>query len=656
MRTTSSRLSLPRELTENWTTLALVLIFLLAMSIRMIPTQHGSILDPDAFFMYRMARDVVEKGYYPTWDNLGWQPEGRSLEAEMPLLPFSIAFSYMLLKFLGSNISLNSWTIIFPAIVGATSVFPVYLMGRELRGKSTGLIAALLIATMPEFLNRTIGGVTDKECLAFPIMLSAFALMFMVLKEENSRRGLLQALVAGLLFGLVALTWGGFTYLLLLLTAFQGLVILLDITGLRSSSDELLLFLTIMSATMLAVAMGIPNWGPKNPFTIIHILTTLGLLFYLVLTRVIVKMGVLARRTSLIIFVLLVVIIGLFPIYGSSLGIINFKINRKFLILLNPFETPEVGMHGTVQEYAKPTTADWLSRYSFYSFLAIAGAYFALRRRTSLDLLVLLWAASGFFAGLSAIRSTMLLTPPLCLLGAIATKEFMDILSRDRSLSSLLSAGARGVAKDINNELRLAKFAPALSAGLLIMLLLPSIFFGVQLAQGRSPVLGQGWYDALMWLYKETPEDSILVSWWDYGHWITSIAERRCVSDGATTDFNVIQATAHAYLSPEDVSIETFKDWGVEYVIVPEHDFWLVGAFAQIVGNITDFPEGYYQFNQETGSVSWTDLTDKAQNTTIYKLLFSQPDSTEKNFELIHTSPGSQASRDTTVRIYKVNY
>jgi dolichyl-diphosphooligosaccharide--protein glycosyltransferase len=646
---------LPREVEENWVVIALILIFFMAVCIRMVPSRHGTINDPDAFFMFRMARDIVEKGYYPVWDNLGWQPGGRSLTGEMPFLPYSIAYSYMTLRSLGLQMSLNSWTIIFPAIFGSLSIFPAFLIGREIRDRITGLVGAFLLATIPEYLNRTMAGVADKECLALPLMLIGFALLFVMLREERVKRRLLLSIGAGFTFGLLALTWGGFTYILLLFTVFYGAILLTDILGLVSVPDDLLISLIAVSAIMVLIASTIRNWGLGNPFILIHVLSILALVAYLLLTRVAVEHQILSRRTAVVVFVAAIVFAGSFPFVGSELGVVRFKVARKFIILLNPFETPEEGMHVTVQEYAHPTISDWLSRYSFYPFLALAGAILGLRRRRLQDILLILWAASGAYAGFSAVRNTMILTPALCILSAFAIVEFLSLLSRTISIRNAISSGPRRVESAVKDELRMAKIGAPLAVLAVIVITAPSIILGLQLVEGRGPVIGQGWYDALMWLRRETPEDSIVVAWWDYGHWITSLAERRCVSDGATTNFSTIQATAYAYLSPEDVAADIFQRYDVEYVAVPEHDFWLVGAFAQIVGNITDFPEGYYELNRESGSVSWQDLTEKAQNTTIYRLLFARTDPEEKNFELLHVSPGSSSSSDTTVRIYRFN-
>ncbi len=656
MKWTSSRLSLSPETLRSWPLMALLLILLLSFGIRMVPARYNSIMDPDAFFMFRMARDVVEKGYYPVWDNLGWQPGGRPLTLEMPLLPFAVAYTYLFLRFLGMGITLPFWTVIFAAIAGSTTVLPIYFIAKDLRDVKTGLIAALLLATIPEFLNRTMGGVTDKECLAIPLMLVGFAAMVRLLKGGDLYESVLKGLIAGLFMGFVAMTWGGFTYILLLLSAFYLIVILLDIPSILEIPDSTVVGLLALSLSMLVLCTALPNWRLQNPFVLIHALATMGLGGYLILTRIAVAREMIPRRTAIVVFLVIGALVAFFPLYGSTLGIIEFRVAEKFLIMLNPFKSPEIGMHITVQEYAKPTFGDWFSRYGFYPFLAIAGAVFSLHRRRLEDVLMVLWAASGFYAGLSAIRSTMLLTPALCVLAAIAVTEFIAMVSRQRSLEALRKEGSRQARSEIRREITLAKAGGPLAALAIIFFLTPSIFMGLDLVQGRTPVLGVGWNDALQWLNKHTPEDSIVLAWWDYGHWITSVAQRRCVSDGATTNFTTIQNTATAYLSPEDVAVQIYKQYDVAYVVVPDHDFWLAGAFAQIVGNITDFPDGYYKYNTETGSVSWTDLTPKGRNTTIYKLIFAQQDSAARNFELIHQSPSGTAYRDTAVKIYKVNY
>jgi len=76
---------------------------------------------------------------------------------------------------------------IMPAVLGALLVFPVYFIGRELAGKSCGLISALIIAVIPgQVFSRTTLGFTDHH--AAEILLSTIAMMFLLMALRSGRR------------------------------------------------------------------------------------------------------------------------------------------------------------------------------------------------------------------------------------------------------------------------------------------------------------------------------------------------------------------------------------------------------------------------------------------------------------------------------------
>ncbi|MBI3412765.1 MAG: hypothetical protein HY051_01640 [Candidatus Aenigmarchaeota archaeon] len=68
---------------------------------------------------------------------------------------------------------------------------------------------------------------------------------------------------------------------------------------------------------------------------------------------------------------------------------------------------------------------------------------------------------------------------------------------------------------------------------IIIMSVLSAISSGSSLSAQLGPSLNGNWYDAMMWIKNNTPQDSIVVYWWDQGHWITGIAERGAYADGA---------------------------------------------------------------------------------------------------------------------------
>ena len=39
------------------------------------------------------------------------------------------------------------------------------------------------------------------------------------------------------------------------------------------------------------------------------------------------------------------------------------------------------------------------------------------------------------------------------------------------------------------------------------------------------------WLDTLEWMKLNTPQDSVIGSWWDYGYWISTLSERTSIAD-----------------------------------------------------------------------------------------------------------------------------
>ncbi len=56
--------------------------------------------------------------------------------------------------------------------------------------------------------------------------------------------------------------------------------------------------------------------------------------------------------------------------------------------------------------------------------------------------------------------------------------------------------------------------------------------YAVSLSQ--PPVLDDNWWEALNWIRNNTPECAVIATYWDPGHFITGIAHRPVVFDGAT--------------------------------------------------------------------------------------------------------------------------
>ena len=55
------------------------------------------------------------------------------------------------------------------------------------------------------------------------------------------------------------------------------------------------------------------------------------------------------------------------------------------------------------------------------------------------------------------------------------------------------------------------------------------------------------------WLKNNSPEDSVIASWWDYGYWITTLSDRTTVVDNATLiDWQIKKMAYSLITTPEN--------------------------------------------------------------------------------------------------------
>ncbi|GMI05877.1 hypothetical protein TrLO_g5603 [Triparma laevis f. longispina] len=78
----------------------------------------------------------------------------------------------------------------------------------------------------------------------------------------------------------------------------------------------------------------------------------------------------------------------------------------------------------------------------------------------------------------------------------------------------------------------------------------PSIMFKAQLRNGQTIIIDD-YREAYWWLRDNTPEDSRVMAWWDYGYQITGIANRTTVADGNTWNHEHIALLGRCLTSPE---------------------------------------------------------------------------------------------------------
>ena len=76
------------------------------------------------------------------------------------------------------------------------------------------------------------------------------------------------------------------------------------------------------------------------------------------------------------------------------------------------------------------------------------------------------------------------------------------------------------------------------------------------------------WLEAMQWIKTNTPEDSVIVSWWDYGYWIQTLGERATLIDNSTLNDWRIKQIANILLSTPNEGWNKLNEVNADYVVV----------------------------------------------------------------------------------------
>jgi asparagine N-glycosylation enzyme membrane subunit Stt3 len=174
-------------------------------------------LDPHIFLKY--AQYILEKGSLMAHDFMRFVPYGAPT-INYAFMSYFIVYLYKFIHFFAPSVTLEFVDIIYPVICFAIGILFFFLLVRRLFDKKVALLASLFLAIVPAFLHRTMAGFSDHEALG--TMLMFMAMYFYVLGwQSNKLKGNLGwGLLAGVFTGFMGLSWGGWKFLLLIISLF----------------------------------------------------------------------------------------------------------------------------------------------------------------------------------------------------------------------------------------------------------------------------------------------------------------------------------------------------------------------------------------------------------------------------------------------------
>jgi dolichyl-diphosphooligosaccharide--protein glycosyltransferase len=162
-----------------------------------------------------------------------------------------------------------------------------------------------------------------------------------------------------------------------------------------------------------------------------------------------------------------------------------------------------------------------------------------------------------YFASIM-VRLVLVFTPTVAILGGLALRSLETAALRSRtSLAQVLSCSLFAVC--VCSCIQAVWFAcNSYSAN--------SIRFVIGTADGYAE--SDDYREGYRWLWENTPRDSRVMSWWDYGYQITALSGRGCIADGNTNNFTHIGIIGMAMSTPETVSWKLARMMDADYMLV----------------------------------------------------------------------------------------
>ncbi|BCU68555.1 peptide transporter [Sulfolobales archaeon HS-7] len=524
-------------------------IAIIAMLIRTLSAQYTLTINGfDSWYLFYNSVLISHAGgnwYAVPPDVHGWYPYGYFIELGDTIgLPFLVSLlSLPFYSTFGANANYTV-TIFLDIALAGFSVLAAYLVVSKLINRFGGYIAAILIAVSPALTGKNIiGGLPKTSWGGMFILLSIF-LLYKAIEDKKPILGI----PTGFLIFLADITWGGNIYIDLTLGAAALLLVFLN------RNDEITAkTFAITAITSALITSFAPNSigfmsGLAHGLSLILISAILYIDIY---TRKMLPADIQEARPILI-TAIAVAILGLGIAGLFSIGKTNFIPSRYFAII-NPFYQVTVPIDKTVAEYIPQPVTSLLGEFGSALLLFIPGIYVLIQKGK----LAQLWlAALGVIALYGTSAQPYLFNYTAYMVAAVAGIGAGFIISK---LSSITG---------IENKLKITGIA------IFMALILASIASdgAIAIAESNTPnaiitaaspysIPNYAWVDALNWINHETPTNSVIFSWWDYGYWIEVIGNRTVIDENNTLNGTQIKLMAEMFLNNESFAAHVLENY-----------------------------------------------------------------------------------------------
>jgi len=533
----------------------------------------------DPYFNYRTTRFLVEQGFYDfhNWfDDRAWYPLGRIIGGTIyPGLMVTSAVIYHVMNFFHITINIRNVCVFLAPLFSSLTTLVTFYFTKELKDAGAGLVAASMIAIVPGYISRSVAGSYDNEGIAIFCMLLTYALWVKSVKTGS----LFWATICALAYFYMVSSWGGYVFLINLIPLH---VLVLMVTGRFSHRIYVAYSAFFCLGTILSMQISFVGFQPVQSSEHMAAFGVFGLCqIHAFVDYVRARMQ---REQFQFLFKVVVgiAVIGVSVVGGvlTATGKISPWTGRFYSLLDPSYAKNNIPIIASVSEH-QPTT--WSSFYfdlQMLVFMFPVGLYYCFSKLTDANIFIIMYGITSiYFAGVM-VRLMLVLAPVACILSGISVSTILTTYMKNLDVPGRRTTKTT---KKSDPSYPIKNEVASVMVGLMTVFLVtytfhctwvtseayssPSIVLSAKQHDG-SRVIFDDFREAYYWLRQNTPENSKVMSWWDYGYQITAMANRTILVDNNTWNNTHISRVGQAMASPEDKSYEIMRELDVDYVLV----------------------------------------------------------------------------------------
>ena len=497
--------------------------------LHLLNPDHYYILSPDShFFHWQVSRLLSSQAIPLTWHSG---------------LTYPLLYAAKTISLISGMTSVEALTLagkLMPPALGAVSVLAIYLAASRMYSQRVGLWAAFTWAILGTAVFVQTAGYLDRDGLSILLLMTS-VFLFHFSGEWHFKVGgkdigwFMVAMAVIVIEALLFLEW-----------LWLGAVILLTVLTASVAMDVAVNFL-LRSAQSLAGEM-----------------TGTALL------RRFLSDGAAAVRQS---NWRPLVLIGALSLVG---GMIYPGLHLMLQTAAELAISSSSGTSGVAE--LQPVSMGDLYGYGIVIVPLAVGVYIAVTKRRKADLLCLSWFVSLLFLGIFANRLFLYAVPASCVLCGLGLASIF----RFKGVSSVpghINIGGDMLPVPSPRFLRIVLAV----LGLVVLLPVPT-YLAYHIGDNDRIAANTEWQAALAFLKEETAEDSVVMSWWDYGYWILDLADRRPVVDNGYYgwDEKRLVDIGLAYCTDEpSQALQVMRKYGADYLVFSRMELEVVPVISQ---------------------------------------------------------------------------